>query len=99
MKLFSATNELVSTAVLMPGDWDADQDVQLVLMWSLSQGETTLDVLSVTVDYVTIAENTTGASFAKTSTQLTPTVTVTPMTRNTRARSCSPPAMPLRASS
>ena len=75
--LFNATNELLSLHVVMPTNWDKDQDCTLDFVWSLASNQTNNDVLSVTVDYVAIQKETTGAGIAKTSTQLTPTLTVT----------------------
>lgn len=75
--LFNATNELLSLHVVMPIDWDKNNNCSIDFIWSLSASESNDDVLSVTVDYVAVQKNTTGAGIAKTSTQLTPTVTVT----------------------
>ncbi len=75
--LFNATNELLSLHTVMPVNWDKAQDCSLDFVWSLSTGQTNGDVLSITVDYVTLQKETTGAGIAKTSTQLTPTTTVT----------------------
>ena len=73
----NATGEITSCHVVMPIDWDKSGDCTVDLVWSLRATETNNDVLSVTIDYVAIQKNTTGAGIAKTSTQLTPTVTVT----------------------
>ena len=73
----NATNELTSCHVVMPIDWDKSKDCTVDLLWSLRAAETNNDVLSITIDYVTVFKNTTAAGVAKTSTQLTPTVTVT----------------------
>ncbi len=75
--LFNATNELLSLHTVMPINWDKAQDTSIDFVWSLSSVEVNLDVLSITIDYVTIKKNTTGAGIAKTSTQLIPTVTMT----------------------
>lgn len=75
--LFNATNELLSAHVVMPINWDKDVDISLDFVWSLSSGQTNNDVLSITVDYVTIRKNTTGAGIGKTSTQNTPTLAIT----------------------
>jgi len=74
--LFNATNELLSAHVVMPINWDKNVDVSLEWVWSLSTGQTNNDVLSITIDYVTIRRNTTGAGVGKTSTQNTPTTTL-----------------------
>ena len=74
--LFDATNELASFFEEMPHDWNKDEHVSLELTWSLVSNETNGDTLSITIDYVAIQQNTTGAGLAKTSTQLTPTLDV-----------------------
>lgn len=74
---FNATGELCSAHVIMPADWDKSKDCTFDLVFSLRETETNDDVLSLTVDYTAIKKNTTGAGITKTSTQLTPTVTVT----------------------
>ena len=73
----NATNELTSCHVIMPADWDKTVDATFDLVWSLRATEDNDDVLSVTVDYTTILTNTTGSGVGRTSTQLTPTATVT----------------------
>ena len=73
----NATNELTSCHVVMPADWDKTVNATLDMVCSLRATEDNNDVLSCTIDYVSIKKNTTGAGVAKTSTQLTPTVTVT----------------------
>ncbi len=75
--LFNATNELLSLHTVMPINWDKGADCSIDFVWSLSSNETNDDVLSITVDYVAVRKNTTGAGIAKTSTQLTPTLTLT----------------------
>ncbi len=75
--LFNATGELLSTHTVMPVDWDKGQNCSIDWVWSLSANESNNDVLSITCDYVAIKKETTGAGIAKTSTQLTPTTTVT----------------------
>lgn len=75
--LFNATNELLSLHTVMPIDWDKSKDCSVDFVWSLSSNESNNDVLSVTIDYVAVKKNTTGAGIAKTSTALTPTTTVT----------------------
>ncbi len=73
----NATNELTSCHVVMPADWDKTADCSFDLVFALRATETNNDVLSVTVDYTTILKNTTGSGPGRTSSQLTPTVTVT----------------------
>ncbi len=73
----NATNEITSCHVVMPADWDKTVDISFDLVFSLRATEDNNDVLSVTVDYTTILKNTTGSGAGRTSTQLTPTVTVT----------------------
>ena len=73
----NAIGELTSCHVVMPADWDKTVDVTFDLVFSLRATEDNNDVLSVTVDYTTILKNTTGSGPGRTSTQLTPTVTVT----------------------
>ena len=73
----NATNETTSSHVVMPADWDKSKNCSIDIIWSLRDVEVNNDVLSITIDYVTISKNTTGAGIAKTSTQLLPTVTVT----------------------
>lgn len=74
---FNATGELCSAHVVMPADWDKTKDCTFDLVFSLRAIEDNDDVLSITVDYTAIKKTTTGAGVNKTSTQLTPTVTVT----------------------
>lgn len=76
--LFAATNELVSTFLVMPPtNWDRTVDCTLVLIWALSVAETNGDVLSVTLDYTVPLKNTTGSGPGKASTQVLGTTTVT----------------------
>lgn len=74
---FSSVGELLTAAIAMPADWDKSADCTLHSFWALSQAETNNDVLNITLDYVAPEENVTGAGPAKTSTQVTPSVTVT----------------------
>ena len=75
--LFNATNELLSAHVIMPQNWDHSVDASFDMVWSLAANQTNNDVLSTTVDYTVPIKLSTGDGVAKTSTQLTPTVTVT----------------------
>ncbi len=74
---FNATNELLSVHSVMPVDWDKDVNASIDFVWSLSTGQSNNDVLSITIDYVAIQKEISGAGIAKTSTQLLLTTTVT----------------------
>lgn len=75
--LFDATNELASTFVMMPLDWDRSKDVNLFLVCSLAANETDSDSLDWTLDYTVPIQLSTGNGVARTSTQLTTTQTLT----------------------
>ena len=75
--LFNATNELLSTFVQMPVNWDRTIDIDMVFAVQLSTSETDLDTLDLTIDYVVSIQNSTGEGVAKASTQLTPSLIVT----------------------
>ena len=75
--LLNATTELLSMYVHMPKDWDKDTDIDIELAWSLAQGETTADTLSLTCDYVMTKKETTGEGLAATSDTTTTTVDAT----------------------
>ena len=75
--LFNAQNELVSTFVQMPINWDRTVDVDMVFAVQLSAAETDADTLDLTIDYVVSIQNSTGDGVAKASTQLTPSLIVT----------------------
>jgi len=74
---FNDTNELLSAHIIMPQEWDKTADCSFDLVFCLASVQSNNDVLSVTIDYVAIKKNTTGAGFEKTSTQNLSTVTVT----------------------
>lgn len=78
--LFNATNELLSFSTVMPANWDKSKDCSLAFILGLASAQSNNDTLDMTVDYVTIKKNTTGAGVAKTSTQLTPSIDVTTAT-------------------
>lgn len=74
---FGNVNELAGTAFTMPLDWD-NGDFGLIFEWALVNAQVNNDTLDITVNYIAW-ENApdTGNSILKTSTQLTPQVTVT----------------------
>ncbi len=74
---FNATGELLSAHVVMPVDWDKENNCTLDLVFSLRAIEVNNDELSITVDYTVPKKLVTAAGVAKTSTQLTPTLDVT----------------------
>ncbi len=75
--LFNAVGETVSMFVQMPTNWDRTVDVELVLAIELADAEVNGDVLDLVIDYVVPIRNSSGNGIAKTSTQITPTLTVT----------------------
>jgi hypothetical protein len=77
VRLFDATAQTINVIVTMPPDWDKDFDCALDLVWALKDAETNTDTLDLTLDYITMRENTTGQGVTKTSTQVTDTVTAT----------------------
>jgi hypothetical protein len=74
--LFTATNELVSGTTLFPDALDRTRPVQFKLEFALSAGQTNGDVLDITADYIAAGHGP-GNGYAKTSTNLTSSVTCT----------------------
>lgn len=74
---FDAIAELIGTTFQMPVDWDDGTDPVLVLKWSLSVGETDLDVASWSCDYTVSRENSTGNGPGRASSTALGTTTVT----------------------
>ncbi len=75
--LFAATNELLSLGTLMPLNWDKTVSANFIMVWALAATQLNADALDVTVDYIVFDKDTTGAGLTKTSTQLTPSTSVT----------------------
>ena len=69
--LFANTNELLTVGEIMPLNWDRTVDVDLIMFWALAVGETNLDTLDITYDYVVPLNNTGGAGPDKASTGAT----------------------------
>lgn len=73
---FSATGELISICQTMPAVWDRG-DITIGLVWSLVNGQTDGDLLSVTMDYIAPRVQVPGQGLFKASTQLTDDLAVT----------------------
>jgi len=73
---FANVNELASTGLTMPLDWDQGT-FNLILEWALNTGEVNNDTLDVTVNYILWESVGGNNSILKTSTSLTPQITVT----------------------
>lgn len=73
---FSAVGELISICQTMPVIWDRG-DVVVGLIWSLVNGQTDGDLLSVTMDYIAPRVQVPGEGLIKSSTQLTDDLAVT----------------------
>lgn len=75
--LFDAINEVAGVYVNFPDDMDKTKDVRFDIDFCLVNAQTNNDVLSLTMDYVIISENSTGSGLDKVSTQVLATKTVT----------------------
>ncbi|NIO44971.1 MAG: hypothetical protein GTN36_05470 [Candidatus Aenigmarchaeota archaeon] len=74
---FDDVNDLMTVHVVLPNDWNRSYDLTIDLIWSLSVIETDTDTLDLNIDYVIIDKESTGKGIGRTSTNLTPSLTVT----------------------
>ncbi len=74
---FDAVAESACTGFVMPIDWD-NGDFEIILEWALVNVQIDSDTLDVTIDYIAWEDPpNSGNNILKTSTQLTPQITVT----------------------